>query len=80
MKPEFDSLDELRAFVESHDLSEYWDQMPEVNFEIDIQKETHLFSLDAELAHKLTEIAKSRQIPSEALINVWLKEKVLEQV
>ena len=80
MKPEFDSLDELRAFVESHDLSEYWDQMPEVNFEIDIQRETHLFSLDAELANKLTEIAKSRQIPSEALINVWLKEKVLEQV
>jgi hypothetical protein len=78
--PSFRSLDELVEFFDSHDLGEYWDQMPEVNFEVNIKKKTHLFVLDAELAGKLTEIAKSRQISSEALINAWLREKILEQV
>ena len=36
----------------------------------------YLFTLDAELASKLTEIAKSRQVSSESLINAWLREKI----
>ena len=78
--PRFRSLDELVEFFDSHDLGEYWDQMPEVHFEVDIKRKKHLFALDAELASKLTEIAKSRQISSEALINAWLREKILEQM
>ena len=39
----------------------------------------YLFALDAEVTKKLTEIAKSKQITSEALANVWLIEKIKEQ-
>ncbi|MGQ9630092.1 MAG: hypothetical protein ACUVXI_07215 [bacterium] len=35
--PHFGSLDELVEFFDSHDLGEYWDQMPEVDFEVDIK-------------------------------------------
>ncbi len=77
--PDFRSLDELLEFFDSHDLGEYWDQMPEANFEVDIKRRTHLFALDADLASELTTIAKSRQMSSEALINTWVKEKILEQ-
>lgn len=38
--PAFESLDELVEFLETHDTSEYWDQMPEVEFDIDIQTRT----------------------------------------
>ncbi|MFQ5886835.1 MAG: CopG family antitoxin [Anaerolineae bacterium] len=77
--PHFASLDELVEFFDTHDLGEYWDQMPEVHFEVDIRRRTHLFAIDEELASKLIRIARARQISSEALINSWLREKILEQ-
>jgi hypothetical protein len=77
--PHFRSLDELVKFFDTHDLGEYWDGMPEAHFEVDIKRRTHLFALDAELADKLTEIAKSRQMSSDSLLNAWLKEKIQEK-
>ncbi len=78
--PRFGSLDELVKFFDTHDLGEYWTEMPEAHFEVEIKRKTHLFVIDTELANKLTEIAESREISSEALINVWLKEKIQEQM
>jgi hypothetical protein len=78
-RPHFRSLDELVKFFDTHDLGEYWDEMPEAHFEVDIKRRTHLFALDAELADKLTEIAKSRQMSSDSLLNAWLKEKIQEK-
>lgn len=75
--PQSASLDELVEFFDTHDLGEYWEQMPEAHFEVDIKKRRHLFALDEELANKLTEIALSRQVPSAVLINSWLREKIL---
>jgi hypothetical protein len=78
--PEFKSLNELVEFFDTNDLGEYWDEMPEANFEVDLRKRTHLFSIDSELAVRLTEIAKMRQISSQTLVNGWLKEKIMQQV
>jgi|GEM_PF-284468 len=77
--PNFASLGDLVEFFDTHDLGEYWDQMPEAHFEVDIQRRTHLFALDEELADKLTEVALSKHIPSAVLINSWLREKILAQ-
>jgi hypothetical protein len=77
--PKFSSLGELVEFFETHDLGEYWDHMPEAHFDIDIERRTHVFALDEDLAERLTAIARAKQIPSETLINVWLREKLLEQ-
>jgi CopG antitoxin of type II toxin-antitoxin system len=35
--PKFESLDKLVEFPETHDTSEYWDQMPEVDFDVYLQ-------------------------------------------
>jgi hypothetical protein len=78
--PKFSSIGELVEFFETHDLGEYWDQMPEAHFDIDIKRRTHIFAIDEDLADRLTEVAKAKRIPSETLINVWLREKLLEQV
>ena len=78
--PCFESLDKLVEFFDTYDLGKYWDEMPEVHFEVDIKRRIHLLALDAELATKLGEIAKSRQLPSETLVNTWLREKIQEQM
>jgi hypothetical protein len=76
--PQSHSLDELVAFFETHDMGEYWDHLPEADFEVDLKTRRHLVALDEELADKLTEIAKVKHIPSEALMNSWLREKISE--
>ena len=77
--PKFTSLDKLVEFFDTHDIGEYWDAMPEVHFDIDIKKRTHLFALDEDLAKRVTAIARAKRIPSKMLINEWLREKVFEQ-
>jgi hypothetical protein len=52
--------------------------MPEAHFDVSIKRRRHLVAIDAEIIAKLDEIAKSKQVSSEALINSWLKEKILE--
>jgi translation initiation factor RLI1 len=76
--PNFEALDELVEFFDNHDLGEYFDQMPEVDFEVDIKQQIYLITLETELANKLTEIAKSRRTSSEELVNTWVREKILE--
>jgi len=77
--PHFASLDELVEFFDTHDVGEYWDQMPEAHFEVDIKTKTHLFAIDDDLVTRLSEIARLRQTPSQMLVNSWLREKVMEQ-
>jgi len=60
-------------------MGDYLDQMPEVDFDVDVKRKVHLVALDAELADKLTEFARSRQTSSEAIVNAWVREKILEQ-
>jgi hypothetical protein len=78
--PPLSSLDELVKFFDMHDMGEYWKEMPEAQFDADIKKRIHLFSLDVELENKLTEFAKLKHVSSEKLINAWLKEKLREQM
>ena len=76
MPPVPKKLNTLIEFFETHDMGEYWEQMPEAQFEIDIKKRTHLVAIDEEVADQITAIAKSKKTSSEALINTWLKEKL----
>jgi translation initiation factor RLI1 len=77
--PHFDSLDELVNFFDTHDMGEFYEQMPEAEFEVDISRRQYLFAIDAEVAKRLAEIAKSKKTTSEALANAWLTEKIKEQ-
>lgn len=77
--PRFSSLDKLVQFFDSHDLGDYFEEMPEANFDIEIKKRTHVIALDEALAKTLTQIAKAKRISSKTLVNRWLREKVSEQ-
>jgi hypothetical protein len=71
--PHFQSLQELIEYFDAHDMGEHWDHMPETHFEVDIKRRHCLVSIDEDLMNKLSEIAKSRQVSVEVLIDAWLK-------
>jgi len=77
--PQFKSLDELVRFFDTHDLGEYWERMPEVQFEVEVERPRHLVAIDPRIATKLTRIARSKKTTSQGLVNSWLQEKILEQ-
>jgi hypothetical protein len=74
--PSFESLDDLVAFFDASDMGEYEVDLPEVQIEVDLHKKLYLVAIDDELSTRLTEIAQYEQIPAEALINSWLREKI----
>jgi hypothetical protein len=74
--PGFKSTSELVDFFDSHDLGDYWESLPEAKLDIDIKKRRHLVAIDENLMKRVSEIAKSKRIPAERLINRWVEEKV----
>ena len=78
--PEFKSLDDLVDFFDSKDLGDFWEELPEAKFDVNIKNKKHLFTLEDDVAKKLTRIAKTKQISSQSLINQWIKESIRKQV
>jgi len=74
--PKFDSLSELVGFFDSHDMGDYWDRLPEAEFDINIKTKKHLIAVDKEIIPKLNRMAKLKKIPAEKLVNTWLREKL----
>lgn len=72
------SVEELVEFFDTHDMGEHWDEMSEAHFEINLKKRTNLFAVEDDLVGKLTRIARSKHMSSEALINLFLREKLAE--
>lgn len=70
---------EMAAFWDEHDLADFWDQTRPVEFEVDIQSERRYFALERDLSDEINEIAKKRGVHVETLVNLWIKEKLLEQ-
>ena len=70
------SIKQLVDFFETHDMGDYWEQMPEAHFDVNIKKRKHLVALEEDIIGKLTEIAKAKKVSSESLINTWLKDKI----
>lgn len=73
------SLDDLIEFFDTNDLGEYWDQLPEAHFDVNIQKRIHLIAIDTAVANRVAAIARSKRTSSSKLINSWLKEKIREE-
>lgn len=70
------TLDELVELFDTHDMGDYLKDMPEAEFAVNLKSKKHLVALEGEIAVRLTEIARTRQISAEALVNSWLKEKI----
>jgi hypothetical protein len=73
------SYQEIGEFWSEHDLTDFWDQTKPVEFEVDIQSEKMYYPLERDLANEVSKIAQKRGVATETLLNLWIKEKVIEQ-
>lgn len=71
----FALLDELVEFFDTNDVSDYLEQKPEVDFEVNLEKRTHLIPIDEKLAGRLNKIARQEKTSAETLVNSWLEKK-----
>jgi len=76
--PKTENLEELVEFFDSHDMGDYLEDLPQVPFEINIAKRTHLVGVDDDLFQTVLKLARSKKISAEALINSLLREKLVE--
>lgn len=74
--PEFESIEELTDFFDNNDMGEYFDELPEAHFDVDIRRRSFLVAVDRQLMKKLADLAKSQQTSTHELVNSWLEEKV----
>lgn len=74
------SYKEIGEFWDTHDLTEYWEQTHPVEFELDIQSEVTYYPLDVTLSARVLSIAKKRGVSPETLLNLWVQEKLQEEM
>lgn len=74
------SYREIGEFWDTHDVTDYWDQTREVEFEVSIESEVTLCALDPMLATKTGQVAWRKGISLETLINLWVREKLEEEL
>ncbi len=71
------SYREMGEFWDTHDLSEYWDRLQPVEFEVNIQSESTYYPLESSLSESLRSVARQRGVSPDVLLNLWVQEKVL---
>lgn len=72
------SLEEMADFWDSHDLTDYIDQMPDVTdqFEVYIQSVQHLVALDPDVQNEAIACAQRKGVSGETPVNLAVKEAV----
>lgn len=69
------SYQEIGEFWDEHEANDFGGQ-EEVEFAVNIESQRRYYSLDQNLSTKLRNIARSRGLTEEALLNSWVQEKV----
>lgn len=76
---EFKNIEEATQFWDTHSLADYEDLQQEVNFEVELKSEKNYFAVEQNLSDIIDKMARSKGVLPETLINLWLKEKILEK-
>ncbi|MDQ1328245.1 MAG: hypothetical protein QG641_1530, partial [Candidatus Poribacteria bacterium] len=70
------SYEEIAEFWDTHDLSDYWDQLEPVEFEVDIQSVIIQYGIDEKLSKIISVVAKQHGISVEVLLNIWIQDEL----
>ncbi|MEA5470097.1 CopG family antitoxin [Spirulina sp. 06S082] len=74
--PSTDSIDKLAQFWDTHDLTDFEDQLEEVQEPIFERKVTLQIDLDPRQIQQIQEIAKAKGLDNISLIQDWISEKL----
>ncbi|MBI3958034.1 MAG: hypothetical protein HY328_04415 [Chloroflexi bacterium] len=69
------SLEEIGEFWDTHDFTEFDDDSPDVAFTI-----ANAIAIEADLFSAVEQQARLRGVSVETLVNLWLQEKLAEQL
>ena len=67
---------ELVSFFDDHDMGDYMKYMPQARFDVELSERTHLVAIEDDVMSKIAEIAETKHISTEALVDSWLREKI----
>ena len=67
---------DTNEWFDTHDMSDYEDQMEPVDFHFDLRKNRDWVELERGIAKNVRELAKQQKIPTRKLVNELLKERL----
>lgn len=76
----FESLEEFWEFWDTHSSADYEDLMEDIEVQVDLIRSKKYYPVAKDLITPLRIQARQQGISTETLINLWLKEKILEKV
>jgi CopG antitoxin of type II toxin-antitoxin system len=76
------SYEEIGEFWDEHSLDEYWEQTYPVEFTINLVPKSRVtyYGIDKRLSEKISAVAEPRGMTSENLLNLWVQEKLQEEM
>ena len=74
--PQTDSIQELAEFWDTHDLTDFDDQLEEVKEQVFERKNSVNVPLESKEVEAVKKIAKSKGVESADLIREWIQEKI----
>ena len=74
----FESVEELQEFWDTHSSADYEDLMEDVEVDIDIRSSRVYCAVAKDLLTQLRAQARRQGVSTETLINLWLREKAAE--
>lgn len=75
---EFKTIEEAANFWDTHSLADYEDFQRDIQFEVELKSEKNYFAVERDLSDYIDKLAHIRGVLPETLVNLWLKEKILE--
>ncbi len=82
--PEFETEEDLAAWVDTHDTAEYIDEMEDADEKFTVRR-THFTTkpldvrLRTDLFAAIVDAAERRGIPYQMLVQTWLRERVMQE-
>ena len=74
--PKIDSIQELASFWDTHDLTDFDDDLEEVQEAVFDRDSTITLHLDRDEVNAVRRLAKSQGIAETALVENWVREKI----
>ena len=74
--PDFNSIDELMDFWDTHEFVDYLEDMEDIEFKVDLRRNRNYVRIDENIIKNIQQVAREKGIPYSLLINQWLSEKV----
>jgi hypothetical protein len=75
---EFKTYEEAAEFWDTHDSTDYLDDLEELEMEVDIKKRHYLIELDMNTAELLKKSAKKKGVPISLLANELIQKQLAE--